>query len=251
MSSRLIFLVPDCHVPYHHVRAVRNVWQCIADHRPDEVVQLGDFLDMKAPARWSKGIMDEFLAGVDKEAKAGRAVLSELRDLYGYDGNISWVEGNHERRLRDYIKKSAPALAGVVPSVPELLDFDGLGVVHQGAPYLVAPGTVAIHGEKLSSTQGAAGQSAFKERVRHGKSVVQGHSHRLGLGFDTSDTQRFWLEAGWLGNIRHATYLSFPGLANWSMGFGTLVVDGKKVTPSIHVVNGDGSFMYGGKKYGG
>jgi hypothetical protein len=62
--------------------------------------------------------------------------------------------------------------------------------------------------------------SARKEMLRHNKSIVQGHTHRLGVIYETTDRTRFALEAGWLGDIRKATYLDFPGVANWQSGFG-------------------------------
>jgi len=245
--AELIVAVPDMHVPYHHKGAVRALWRMIGDVQPDRVVILGDYLDMKAPARWSKGLAAEFAGDVKKEAEEGRHVLAELRRAYS--GPVDYIEGNHERRLSAYISRYAPALNGLVPKVRDLLTLNDLGVVVREQPYQIAPGVVAIHGEKLSSTQSAAGQSAFKERMRHGKSVIQGHTHRLGIGYDTADRTRFWLECGWLGDIRKADYLSFKGLANWQMGFGVIVRDRQHVSPSPVPVRPDGSFVFERREY--
>jgi hypothetical protein len=56
--------------------------------------------------------------------------------------------------------------------------------------------------------------------------------------FETSDRTRFALEAGWLGDIRRAGYLSFKGVANWQQGFGELRVIGNRVFPSVVRVQG-------------
>lgn len=246
--AELVVCIPDVHVPYQHPRAMRAITKMIGDVQPDRVIQLGDFLDMKAPARWSRGLAAEYMAGVDREAAEGFRVLSDVRAVY--KGPIDFLRGNHEARLENYIRTHAPALNGIVPKVADLLRFDDLGVVQREQPYRLAPGVVSIHGEKLASSQSGAGQSAYKERVRHGQSVVQGHSHRLGVGYDTADRTRFWLECGWLGDIRKADYLSF-GTANWQMGFGYLIVDGSHVSPVPVPVRNDGSFYFERKEYRG
>jgi hypothetical protein len=233
MTERHIVLIPDCHHPFQDSRALRAVIRYIELTQPHEVCILGDYLDCLAPARWSKGLAAEFAAGLDREANAGRETLTALRAVYG--GGVTFLEGNHEARIRKYVTSVAPALAGIVRMVPELLDFKGFDVQPQGQPYRIAPDTVAIHGDLLSKD---AGKSAWKEMMRHGRNVVQGHSHRLGLMFETSDRTRFALEAGWLGDIRRAGYLSFKGVANWQQGFGELRVIGNRVFPSVIRVQG-------------
>jgi hypothetical protein len=247
--AELTVCIPDVHAPYQHPRAMRALTKYIGDIQPDRVIQLGDFLDMLAPARWSRGQAAEYAAGVQKEAAAGHQLLAAIRAVY--DGPFDYILGNHENRLNAYVTAHAPALNGIVPQVRDLLRLDDLGVVQREQPYLIAPGTVAIHGDKLSSAQNGAGQSAFKERVRHGKSIVQGHTHRLGVGYDTADRTRFWLECGWLGDIRKAGYLSFAGVANWQMGFAYLITDGAHVTPVPVPMKSDGSFYIGRQEYKG
>lgn len=221
----------------------------IEREKPTEVCILGDYLDMKAPARWSKGTADEYAADIMDEVEAGYRNLSSLRAVMGAR-KISYLLGNHEARLQSYLHRSAPALDGIVPTVRDLLRFDELDIVPAPRSYRVAPGVTAIHGEKLSSTQSAAGQSAYKERMRHGTSIVQGHTHRAGLGFDTQDKTRFWMECGHLLDIKQADYLSF-GIANWQQAFGWLIKDGSRVTPGLTYVHPRGRFYFNGKHYGG
>src|SRR5215204_2868366 len=124
--SQLIVCIPDVHAPYHHPRAWRAIVSMVKAVRPDRVVQLGDFLDMLAPARWSRGLAAEYAAGVKHEALAGRRLLAQLRE--GFAGPVDLIEGNHEARLRNYIHQHAPALAGIVPGIAELLDLGDLGI---------------------------------------------------------------------------------------------------------------------------
>ena len=239
---RTTFLWPDTHAPEHDRRAVAVTLAALKRIRPDHLLILGDFLDCKAPARWSRGLAEEYVAGLDREADAGKAILAEVRAVY--DGPVSFLVGNHEERIENYIAKHAPALYGVVPSLAELLDFDGFGVEHRDQPYAVAPGVRAIHGMKLSSTQQAAGQSAFKERMRLGHSVVQGHTHRLGVGWDSQERSRFWLEAGCLIDFAKADYIPFLN-PNWQQGFGLIHEDRQRVWPEVVPIHKGRAIVWG------
>lgn len=234
--NRTVMLMPDTHAPIHDKRAVDAFVYVLNAVQPDELLIMGDFLDMKAPARWSKNSAAEFAADLPREAAAGGQILDLIRNVY--DGRISFLMGNHEDRLRKYVSQYAPAVKGIVPSVAELLDFDGREITLRPQPYRVAPGVFAIHGNRLSSTQNSAGQSAYKERARFGCSIVQGHSHRLGLGFDTQERTRFWMETGCLIDLSKADYLDFAKTANWQHGFGLLHVRGSTVYPEVHYITG-------------
>lgn len=243
---KTILFIPDWHIPYHDKRATKLVFDIIRDIQPDEVCQVGDLLDCKAPARWSKAGAEEFAAGLDKEAAAAHQVLTDLRQVFA--GRVTWLEGNHEQRVRTYLHKYAPALKGIVPSVPELLRFAEFGVEEMKQPYRVAPGTVAIHGKRMSSTQNAAGESAYKERMRFGLSVIQGHTHRAGIKFDTQERTRFSMECGHLLDIRQADYLEFPEQSNWQQAIGLVHVDKQRVFPELYLVQ-HGRTVIRGKAY--
>lgn len=238
--KRTVVVMPDVHVPDHDRKAVAAFLDAVQAVNPDELLIIGDFIDCKAPARWSKATADEYAGTLAGEIEAGKAMLHQIRDVYP-DGEITFIKGNHEARIDSYLKRYAPALTGLVPSLPDLLEFDHFRVDFCAQPYRLAPGVSAIHGNLLSSVLGAAGQSAFKERQRHGTSIVQGHTHRLGLGWDRQETSRFWMECGHLCDPGKASYLDFKGQANWQQGFGVLHVRGEKVFPSVHVIHGGAS----------
>lgn len=239
--NKTVMVMPDVHVPDHDLAALAAFLHAVDAIRPDELVIIGDFIDCKAPARWSKQTAAEYAQTLPLELDAGKELLALIRS--SYDGRIVFIPGNHEARISTYVTTYAPAVAGLVPSLPELLDFDRFDVAFSPGVYHVAPGTVAIHGKMLSSVLGAAGQSAFKERMRHGYSVVQGHTHRLGIGYDTQDRTRFWMECGHLYDVAKAGYLDFASQANWQHGFGVLHVRGDDVFPTVHrISNGHSAF---------
>lgn len=232
--NKSVMFMPDLHAPHHDEAALAGFVHALTMVRPDELVILGDFIDCHAPARWSKATAAEYADTLPKELETGKAVLNMIRGVF--DGPISFIPGNHEARITTYVTNYAPAVASLVPSLPELLGFSEYQVDYHPGTYDVAPGVIAIHGKLLSSVLGAAGQSAFKERMRHGVSVVQGHSHRLGIGWDRQDRSRFWMECGHLADVSKAGYLDF-GHANWQHGFGVLYVRDGRVFPSVHAIH--------------
>lgn len=240
---KTIFIWPDTHAPDHDKRAVALAIEALRASGAAELLIIGDFIDALAPARWSRGLAAEFEATLPGELKAGKQILADIRGVFS--GPISFILGNHEDRLDTYVQRYAPALAGVVPPISELLEFERFRVDLLPQPYAIAPGVRAIHGKKLSSTQQAAGQSAYKERMRFGHSIVQGHTHRLGVGWDRQERSRFWLEAGCLLNFRKADYLDFEGQANWQHGFALLHVDGQNVWPEVVPIHGGKAVLHG------
>lgn len=233
--NRTIMVMPDLHAPDHDEVALGAFLNALDTVHPDELVIIGDFLDCKAPARWSKATAAEYADTLPGELDAGKQVLEQIRGTF--DGVVSFIPGNHENRITSYVTTYAPAVAGLVPSLPDLLDFRTYDVGYHPGVYPVAPGAIAIHGKLLSSVLGAAGQSAFKERMRHGTSIVQGHTHRLGIGYDTQDRTRFWMECGHLYDVTKAGYLEFAGKANWQHGFGVLHVRDGLVFPTVHAIH--------------
>lgn len=232
--SKTIMIMPDLHAPDHDEVALGAFLNALGVIQPDELLIIGDFIDCKAPARWSKQTAAEYADTLPLELEAGKEVLARIRGNFG--GAISFIPGNHEARIVQYTNTYAPAIKGLVPSLPNLLGFSFYDVSLRAQPYQVAPGVSAIHGKMLSSVLGAAGQSAFKERVRHGTSVVQGHSHRLGLGWDRQERARFWMECGHLTSPDALGYLDFDH-ANWQQGFGMLHVLNDQVFPSVHAIH--------------
>jgi predicted phosphodiesterase len=240
---KTIFVMPDVHAPGHDKRAVACAIEAIHASGAAEVLILGDFIDALGPARWSRGLAEEFVANLDFEVHEAKKILADIRSVFA--GPISFLLGNHEDRIDNYVRKHAPALASIVPTVAEMLDFERYRVEQRSQPYAVAPGVRAIHGKKLTSTQQAARQSAYKERMRFGHSIVQGHTHRLGIGWDRQERSRFWLEAGCLLDFRKAGYLDFEGQANWMQGFALLHVDGQNVWPEVVPIHRGKAVLHG------
>lgn len=234
-------IVSDLQVPYHDRRAVKAVLRFIGDYRPDEVVLIGDCLDFPQPSRWTKDTRAEFEGSIYEDIEYFKAnVFGPLREVY--DGPLGMHEGNHDERPRVYLEKNAPALAKTdMFDIENLLDFEEFGVDLLPTFYEIAPGWISTHGHlggiRLSPL---AGNTARNAAIRFGKSVVMGHTHRLGIGSHTTgyggdkknEKTVTGMEVGNLMNMKLAGYLK-QGTANWQQGFGLLTVDGQHVKPEL------------------
>jgi predicted phosphodiesterase len=238
MTKRIV-VVSDTQLPFDDRRAVAAVIRFIGDYQPDEVIHIGDLLDLPQPSRWNKDTAGEFQGSVFKDAEdAKQRFMAPLRKVY--DGPVGVHEGNHDERARTYLAKYAPALAeSKAFHMETLLDFDGFGVTRLPDFHKVAPGWITTHGHKggirLAQT---AGITALGAARKFSTSVVMGHTHRLGVSTDTGGVggavtrMVTGLEVGNLMDMRKAHYLK-GGTANWQQGFGLLTVEGKHVKPEI------------------
>jgi predicted phosphodiesterase len=242
-----IVIVSDLQIPYHDPRAVHNLIDFIKRYKPDRVVSIGDEIDLPQVSKWEKGRMGEYAGTIGKDRDATVKILEQLRVT-------DVIRSNHTDRLFNYIASYAPGLYGI----PELqlenfLRLPELGITYWRKPMPIAPNWVAVHGDHGRISQ-IAGQTALKQALQHGKSLVCGHTHRLGLSSVTEASGGIvgrivtGLEVGNLMDFKKAHYTH--GSANWQQGFGLLYVDGRNVTPVAVPVAKDGSFIVEGKRYG-
>lgn len=244
MTDKTVLLWSDTHIPYQHKRAVAALLRFTAEFKPDEVLFLGDLYDFLPVARWSKDTIAERGDLMQAEADAGHEFFTEFRQAHAGPANI--LLGNHCERWKNYLSRYAPGVFGMRDlTIEKRFHFEKFNIPILKQPHPIAPGVIAIHGDKLSQD---AGGSAKKMMLFHGKSVVQGHSHRLGIVYHTTDKRRFAAELGWLGDQSQAAYLKL-GQANWQNGFGLLTVSGNEVTPELIPVQPNGSFTVRGTRY--
>ncbi|ASR86507.1 metallophosphoesterase [Mycobacterium phage Changeling] len=239
MSKRIV-VIPDTQIPFDDPRALRAVIKFIGDWNPDGVIHIGDLMDYPSPARWSKGTAEEFYpVMLEHNEIAKRRFLGPLRKVY--DGPIEVHEGNHDLRPRDYLTKYAPALAEFEDSfhIEKMLDFNGFGIKLLPDFNEIAPGWVTTHGHRGSmSISRIAGATALNGAKRFNKSVVMGHTHRLGVitesfGFGSVIGKAVTgFEVGNLMDMSAASYLK-GGTGNWQQGFGILTIDGPYVKPEV------------------
>lgn len=241
-----IVIISDLQVPFHDERAVRNIAQFIRKFKPDDVLCVGDEIDFQTISRWSTG-RDEWSGSIGRDRDAAQSVLWDLQVKHV-------VRSNHTDRLYKALSRRLPGLIGL----PELryenfMGFPDLGIKFHTKPYEITKDWIMVHGDEQSINHNA-GLTALGAARRHGKSVVCGHTHRLGVsGFSEASGGVLGrvlraLEVGHLMDEKQAYYTR--GTMNWQKGFGLLYVDKKGVSPIAIPVEKDGSFVVEGKRFG-
>lgn len=243
----LIVAVSDLQVPYHSTKAVDSLAEFIQQVQPDLVVSVGDEMDMPTVSRWSKATAGEYLQTLAKHRDTTVDVLRRL-------GVQAISRSNHTDRLSNYLHKYAPALVHLPElQLAEFMRLPDLGIQLHTKPWELAPGWLLMHGDEGGSSQ-TAGGTALSLARKVGKSVIAGHTHKLGLQHHTEMlngriTRTVWgFETGCLMDPRKADYIK-AGSANWSLGFGVLWVEGRQVTPVPVPMAPDGSFLFDGSRW--
>ena len=250
MSVHTTVILPDIQHPYEDRAYVSALVEFVKDYAPDEVGQIGDLIDAPEPSRWNKGMAGEYAPTLQASINGTHELLKRFRNVF--DGPM-WVKaGNHDERVETYVRRYAPALTSISAlSMPELLRLSALEVEWKPSIFDVAPGWVAAHGHEGSLNR-VAGSTAMGLARRFGKSVVCGHTHRVGLqhesiGYGGKLTTISGLEVGHAMAVGKAAYLKTGG-ANWQQGFGILTTHRGKTHAQAVRVTGR-SFAVDGNVY--
>lgn len=242
-----IVVISDLQVPYHDERAVRNVASFIRRFKPDQVITIGDEIDLPQISRWTEGTPGWFEQSLGSDRDATVEILWDLQVT-------DMIRSNHTDRLYNVIMKKIPAFL----ALPELkfekfMKLDELGIKFHRKPLEFAPDWIAIHGDE-GSVKPTPGLTALDAARKHGKSVVCGHTHRAGQSAFTEASGGVLgrilrgVEVGNLMDFKKAGYMK--GTGNWQQAFAVFYVDRKTVTNTIVHIEKDGSFVFEGKRYG-
>jgi len=187
-KMRTIFIVSDAQIgflngpnglePIHDPLAVDVTMQLIDAIRPDELIWIGDWLDLTAFSRWPQ--LPEFQGTSQPSIDAGSRILGEMISAAGrYCTKRIMISGNHDVRLERYAQTNAKEFLGLrranmpeewpINSMPFLLHFDALGVhypgLYPGGEHWILDDLVATH--------------APTKKLEMAASVVHGHDHKL------------------------------------------------------------------------
>lgn len=262
---RTVLILPDIQAGYyrdaagelhptHDLAAIDIATQLADALAPDEILIGGDGLDLPEFAKFR--LTPAFVQTTQAALDWAGQFLATLRGLCP-GAKITWLAGNHEERLPNYILDNARAAYGLrrsddtegwpVLSVPHLCRFDLWRVDYvPGYPvseYWFNDRIKAIHGSKVNSS------GSTVHRYLSGEvSTVSFHIHRREWGERTKRTREgsrtiVAVSPGCLCRIDGAVPsthggtdldgVPLPLVENWQHGVGVL-----------HYEEGDGPFVY-------
>lgn len=254
MATRTTFIIPDIQFPFHDSNVMGKILKIIEDIQPDAILQIGDGIDFPQVSQWTKGTAGEYAPTLQAHIEGYKQLLTRIREA-APKAAITWLEGNHDLRLEDFIRKYAAPLTTLdALSFDNLFSLREIGVEYVKGPIRIASNTYAIHGHESGgyAAQPQAWELKFVRRYGSEKNVIFGHTHQPFLltrayGFNGKVTPRFTMNVGSVMDPTHARYVK-DGSVSWTMGFGFIRDNGKEVWPELVTFN-RGQCYFEGQKY--
>lgn len=232
--------MPDIQYPYHDDVVLQKILRVVRDRQPDQIVQIGDGVDFPTVSQWSKGTAGEYADTLQEHIDGYRGdVLEPLRAAVP-NAKILWLEGNHDLRLRDFVKKyAAPLTALRALEISQLFALKDLDIHYERGPVRVATNTLAVHGHEAGGycSSASAWDTKFTKRYGSDKNFAFGHTHQPFLvtrafGYAGRVSPRFTMNVGSIMDPVEATYIK-DGSVSWVQSFAWLEDDGKRVWPEL------------------
>ncbi len=258
-------------IPIHDEAAIQAVLDLARDLRPDEMINLGDTVDLSALSRFGKD-SDHFYRTLGPSFQRIHDIYAQLRSD-NPEAKITEIDSNHHKRLTDFVLKQMPDFYGVrqagnpndypVMTYPYLANLKHVGVNWIGgygaATYEYAPDLAFIHGQFAVS----GGSTAAKlSKANPDRNIVQGHVHRMETQYRTTRTGKY-LGAFTVGalcrldGVVPSYHSSIDDLGqpveyqeNWQQGVMVILdyPDGHREFTHIPIING--KLRYKGNEYG-
>lgn len=215
-----ILVIPDIHFPEHDEKALEIIYHVLKVDQFDEIIQLGDMLDMYPISSFSKD-PERVGLGLKHEILLARTFLTKVRKLQP-KAKITLLKGNHEARFDRYMMNMAPGLT-------HLFDYkDLLGLKELNIQYVDVIHTIGklhfMHGVLVRAHSAYSCKSHFD---KYNMSIIHGHTHRLGSYYKTNlDTTFTVHELGCLCKL-NPDYVKDKGVSDWQQGFGVIYIDKK------------------------
>lgn len=239
-KTRTTLIVPDIQYPYHDDVVLQKILRVVRDRQPDQIVQIGDGIDFPTVSQWSKGTAGEYADTLQEHIDGYRKdVLQPLRNA-SESSKMLWLEGNHDLRVRDFVRKYAAPLGPLrALEVPNLFALQDLDIEYVKGPVRIATNTLAIHGHESGGycASASAWDTKFAKRYGSDKNFVFGHTHQPFLitrafGYSGRVSPRFTMNAGSIMDPVYASYVK-DGSVSWQQSFAWLEDDGKRVWPEL------------------
>lgn len=261
--------------PIHDERAMRASRLLCADIRPNEIVNLGDNVDLSSLSRFAPD-SDHFHRTLGPSFQRAHDFYAELR-ADNPQAKIVEVSSNHEVRLRNWVLKNMPQIYGVkrpgqeddypVMTYPYLANLLHVGVEWVGgygaAEYKIGGNEdlIARHGnETRTKTQSAASKIMGNYSETNN---IHGHAHEMSLATRTLRNGKMLTSIavgalcrtdGVVPSYHNAVddnNLPVKRQENWSQGIAVIYDYGDSRYQFDNVPIHNGIIVYNGKVYDG
>jgi predicted phosphodiesterase len=264
-------MLPDgTYEEFHDWKAMLLFVEVCRQEQPDTIIILGDVIDMPSQGKY---VQEPGFANTTQKAIDETHVwLSMLRAVCP-KAIIVVIEGNHDKRLQNFIQLNAMAAFGLrkanMPaawpqlSIPNLLRLDELNIRYEdaypAAVYWDDEDTQNRHGTRANSKGSTTSQ--YIHELPH-LNLWVGHTHRTEITYRTvigrhgEPLERYSANPGCLcktdGTVPsvhgalHHDGTSARVVEDWQQGFGSLLYGKGESWPQVHRIK-DGSAIYNGR----
>lgn len=192
-TRKLTVICSDSHGAYQDEAAIKTFLGDLKTLDPGAVVHAGDALDCGGflSSHGTLGVVAEMAISYEDDVMATNHFFDAIQSNVRKRTPITYVEGNHENRIRRWVATQVLANSRDAVYMNELIGVEHvLNVKKRGFRFIRRDtcydgydvhGTFKI-GEKLACQhgEGMTGKNAvFKQLDRLGHSVIFGHTHRL------------------------------------------------------------------------
>jgi predicted phosphodiesterase len=239
-----VAVLADHQIPYHDEDAIEAVNKYLHVLKPDEIVINGDFMDFPMlSTKFKRNHTTRYALQTDIDE--GKYVLQSHRKA-APKAKITWLEGNHELRLRSFVEEQADAFEPLLDTslaIPTLFELDKYKVDwvqgwDTGNALWERDGLRITHGSWHSKS------SAAKSHMGYYGSVIFAHIHRPTIYGETdySGVPQIARSVGCLCNVsgdkQPPRAGTTPG-SDWIQGFGIVHFGAKRYqVHSLDIING-------------
>lgn len=206
-------VLSDIQIPFQDDSALEVAYKLIKDVKPDGVILNGDIVDCYSISDFHKDPYSQ--ADLEAEIAGACNLMGKLSKV----PNKVWIGGNHEDRWRRVIWKQGSPYRAMFRSFQEAFQMGSYAFRWRPyGDYVLLGKLMVTHGSMVSKH---SGQTAKAHYDKYGRSVLVGHTHRLGAYYHRNMEGTYAaFENGCLCSLT-PEYTQHP---NWQQGFSVVEV---------------------------
>ena len=243
-KHRLVIGLPDMHLPNPrglYADSAKAVLRFCSEMRPDEIVIMGDFLDLQSVSHWNAKtpgrIVDHNLG---RDFKSGNFCLDSLQQM---TDKITYLEGNHEAWLTKAMEKDLGLREHLELRACLRLPDRGIELIPENGVYRIGDASI-IHGWTTGVYHSRNTCDAAMTNVFYG------HTHDIQSFSKTKRPGHNPIIAQSCGCLCDQNPLFLRGKPNrWAAGFLVLYVRDDGTFSHYVPVIVNGKFIFEGKEY--